>query len=101
MPGQGAAIQSRPAPGQGHDRDEEDVYQGNKRAPGQHSPVLASCGVRVIRVDDRHQREHDDADLAHPVTRACRIYPHICPGKMVITYAKSKPEADVTAGITR
>ena len=51
-----------------HDRDEEDIYQDNKRAPGQHSSQLPSRGVRVIRVDDRYG---DDEQPQDGSGRAC------------------------------
>jgi hypothetical protein len=64
------------APGQGHDRDEEDVHQGNKRAPGQHSSQLPRCGVRVIRVDDRYGDDHQPQDGSGRA-RACDEEAHI------------------------
>jgi ectoine hydroxylase-related dioxygenase (phytanoyl-CoA dioxygenase family) len=47
---------------QGHDRDEEDVDQGDERAPGQHGPVLPGFGVRVVGVDDRHGDDQQPQD---------------------------------------
>jgi hypothetical protein len=39
-------------------------------------------------------------DFAYSVTRTYRIFQYISPGEMVTGYAKTKPEDDVTAGIT-
>ncbi len=60
-------------PGQGHDRDEEDVYQDNKRAPGQHSSQLPSCGVRVIRVDDRYGDDQQPQEGAEALALALAL----------------------------
>ena len=46
------------------------IYQDDKRAPGQHSSQLTSCGVRVVPVDDRYgddEQPHDGSGRA----RAC------------------------------
>ena len=65
-------------------------------------------GPRPFRVTDARQASGSGTDVlflrglfAYSTTRTYRKYQYIYPGKMVITYAKSKPEADVTAGITR